>query len=134
MARILVVDDDPGIRAAVRRMLAPLGHEVDEAENGNNAIRAYQRCPADFVLCDLFMPEKCGIEVLCELPRAYPEARVVAMSGGGFGGKLDMLPTALAHRAASILYKPFEQVDLLRAIHQASSAILAHGRNHSAPA
>lgn len=60
MPRILIVDDDANLRAAIRRMLAPLGFELDEAANGRDArdaLRARSARPADLVLCDIFMPE-----------------------------------------------------------------------------
>ena len=56
----------------------------------------------------MFMPEKDGLEVLRELAREFSGGRVVAMSGGGFRGTMNLLPMAQSLGAAAVLYKPFE--------------------------
>jgi CheY-like chemotaxis protein len=121
MPRILVVDDDPNLRAAIRRMLEPEGFEVEEASDGWDALRAFRARPADLVLCDVFMPEMDGLDVLRELAREFSGARVVAMSGGGFRGTMNLLPVAQHLGAAAVLYKPFERAELLTVVRQALS-------------
>ena len=121
MPRILVVDDDPNLRTAIRRMLEPEGFEIEEASDGRNAMRAFRARPADLVLCDVFMPEKDGLEVLRELAREFSGARVVAMSGGGFRGRMNLLPMAQGLGAAAVLYKPFERAELLTVVLQSLS-------------
>src|ERR1700724_2876572 len=106
MPRILVVDDDPNLRTAIRRMLEPEGFEIEEASDGRNAMRAFRARPADLVLCDVYMPEKDGLEVLRDLAREFSGGRVVAMSGGGFRGTMNLLPMARILGAA-VLCKPF---------------------------
>jgi CheY-like chemotaxis protein len=118
MPRILVVDDDPKLRTAIRRMLEPDGFDIEEASDGRNAMRAFRARPADLVLCDVFMPEMDGLEVLCELAREFSSARVAAMTGGGFGGRMNLLPMAQALGAAAVLYKPFERAELLTVVRQ----------------
>jgi CheY-like chemotaxis protein len=121
MHRILVVDDDPNLRTAIRRMLEPEGFEIEEASDGRNAMRAFRARPADLVLCDVFMPEKDGLEVLRELAREFSGARVVAMSGGGFRGTMNLLPMAQGLGAVAVLYKPFERAELLTVVRQSLS-------------
>ena len=118
MPRILVVDDDPNLRTAIRRMLEPEGFEIEEASDGRNAMRAFRARPADLVLCDVFMPEKDGLEVLRELAREFSGARVVAMSGGGFRGTMNLLPVAQALGAVAVLYKTFERAEILTVVRQ----------------
>jgi CheY-like chemotaxis protein len=125
MPRILVVDDDPNLRTAIRRMLEPEGFEIEEASDGRNAMRAFRARPADLVLCDVFMPEKDGLEVLRELAREFSGARVVAMSGGGFRGTINLLPVAQGLGAAAVLYKPFERAEILTVVRQSLSPALA---------
>lgn len=114
--RVLVVDDDPALRAAIRRMLTAVAVEVVEAGDGDEALRLLSREPADVVLCDMFMPNRDGIEVLRAMRERFPGVRAVAMSGGGFGGTVDMLPVARALGAAAVLPKPFTQAAALEAI------------------
>jgi CheY-like chemotaxis protein len=118
VARILVVDDDANLRSLLRTLLEDAGFTVIEATNGGAAIQAYRRQPADVVLCDLFMPDRDGLEVIRDLREAFPEVKIISMSGGGFGNSVDMLPVAKHFGAAEILYKPFEQEDVLAAIHR----------------
>jgi CheY-like chemotaxis protein len=121
MIRILVVDDDQKLRAAIRRMLEPEGFEIEEASDGRDAMRAFRARPADLVLCDVFMPEKDGLEVLRELAPEFSGARMVAVSGGGFRGTMNLLPVAQYLGAAAVLYKPFERAELLTVVRQSLS-------------
>lgn len=61
--RILVVDDEPLVRAALRRYLAALGHEIHEAETGERALQILAREIPDVVLLDIVMPGMSGYEV-----------------------------------------------------------------------
>jgi CheY-like chemotaxis protein len=120
MPRILIVDDDANLRVAIRRMLAPLGFEIDEVSNGREAQRAFRSCPADLILCDIFMPEQDGLELLRELSRQFVGVKVISMSGGGtLRHTLDLLPIARSLGAVGVLHKPFEQAELLRAVKHA---------------
>ncbi len=116
--RILVADDDERVRAALRAMLEAAGYEVVEAADGAEAVRAFRRAGADVVFCDLFMPGRDGLEVIGELRRQAPVVKVIATSGGGFGGTVDMLPAARMLGAAATLLKPFTRAEALAAIEE----------------
>src|SRR5262249_4669140 len=64
----LLVIGDPGMHFYLCSVLGPAGHDVGEAADGREARRAYERRPADLVLCDLFKPEKDGLETIREAP------------------------------------------------------------------
>jgi CheY-like chemotaxis protein len=109
MAYILVIDDDPQVRLLIRLSLEEAGHEVAEASQGNEGTRSYAKRPADLVLCDLFMPEKEGLETIRELRSRYPDVRVIAISGGNPRcAGIDFLPIARSLGALAVLPKPFE--------------------------
>jgi CheY-like chemotaxis protein len=116
MAHILVVDDDEQLRLLARRILEHAGHEVTEAANGGQALKHYRRVGAELVLCDIFMPEREGLETIRELRRCCPTVKIVAMSGGMPGGGMDFLPVARRFGAAQVLAKPFGRAALLQAI------------------
>ena len=119
MPRILVVDDDSNLRAAIRRMLEPLGFEIEEAANGRDAMKAFRASPSDLVLCDVFMPEQDGLEVLRDLANEFAGVKVVAMSGGGeFHGTVNLLPLATFLGAVAVLHKPFKQAELLKVVRE----------------
>jgi DNA-binding response OmpR family regulator len=118
MARILVVDDDHVLRGALRMFLEAAGYDVIDAADGDAALRLYGEQGADLVLMDIFMPELDGLEVIRAMHAAIPRPQIVAMSGGGRFGQIEILKTAAAFGAALTLRKPFESRDLLAAIRE----------------
>jgi CheY-like chemotaxis protein len=116
MVRILLADDDAKVRAAVRMMLEEADFEVVEAKDGEELVHMFYSQPADLILCDLFMPVKEGLEAIQELNREFFGVKIIAMSGGGFKGAVDLLPAARHLGAAEVLYKPFDQLTLLTVI------------------
>jgi len=84
--RILVVDDEPKLGAAVRRMLSA-EHEVLAVTSARDAIgRVSKGERFDIILCDLMMPEMTGMDLHAELLRLAPEQaeKVIFMTGGAF--------------------------------------------------
>lgn len=114
--RILVTDDDETVRQATLDILRHEGYEVAGARDGYELLRAYRDQAADLVLCDLFMPGKDGLEVIGELLRNFPQARIIAMSGGGDIGVLSVLQMARILGAKDILAKPFGREKLLEMV------------------
>jgi PAS domain S-box-containing protein len=82
-ARILVVDDEPAIRTLLRSMLEPVGYEVNEASDGNQALAAVERFDPHLVITDLVMPHKEGIETIAAIRQSRPSVRILAFSGQG---------------------------------------------------
>lgn len=84
-ARILVVDDDPKVRAVLERVLLKDGHTIETAENGHAALAAIERRPPDVILTDVTMPGMDGFE-LCErlkmdvVTRLIPVVMVTGLS------------------------------------------------------
>lgn len=113
MARILVIDDEEPVRAMIRQMLERAGHGVEEAEDGEAGIRAYRAHPCDLVITDILMPKKGGLVAIKEMREAFPDARVIAISGGGRTGRLSFLSTARTFPGVRTLKKPFRRSDLL---------------------
>jgi CheY-like chemotaxis protein len=81
MARILVVDDDKAIRLLLRAVLERRGYAVVEAGNGDEGLRCYQAEPTDLVITDIQMPVMDGLQMIRELRCAFPEAKIIAISG-----------------------------------------------------
>ncbi|MCC7384233.1 MAG: response regulator [Deltaproteobacteria bacterium] len=80
---VLVIDDEPWVRATTRRMLEHLGYAVLEAEDGPNGLSLFEERARDIaaVLLDLTMPRMDGEEVLHELQQIRPSVPVVVSSG-----------------------------------------------------
>src|SRR5688572_1320370 len=104
---ILMIDDNAELRDLLQDALTKLGYVVTSAANGAEAFRAIAANRFDVVITDMLMPEKDGIEVIGELKRKQPEARIVAMSGGGRGSRDHYLQTAKGLGAHAVLGKPF---------------------------
>jgi CheY-like chemotaxis protein len=117
MARILLIEDNDGLRPLLRITLEVAGHEVAEACNGDEGLRLYRECPPDVVVCDLFMPEKDGLETIREL-RASGDVKIIAISGDGMMASGGMLDIARALGAAKTLSKPVYAETLLEALEE----------------
>ena len=78
---ILVVDDEPHIRKYVSLILKQMGvTQIFEAENGEDAVVAYQRDKPRLVLMDVNMPRIDGLQALRQLKEIDPECRVVMLT------------------------------------------------------
>jgi CheY-like chemotaxis protein len=112
--RVLVVDDDLGVRSVCATLLSVLGCDVLEAAHGKEALDLLVRDaePCDVVLLDLEMPGMHGSEVLRFLRRARPDVRVAMMSGRPGAD----LARFLAMGASALLEKPFRLMDLDRVL------------------
>jgi DNA-binding response OmpR family regulator len=111
--RVLVIEDNPGLRDLVRLTLESTGHEVLTATHGAEGLAYLGEHAVDLVITDLFMPEMDGIEVIAALRRRFPGVKVVAMSGRP---GVDYLTVARELGAARILRKPFAMDELLSAV------------------
>jgi DNA-binding NarL/FixJ family response regulator len=80
---VLICDDNEPMRALLRVVveLRPSLRVVGEAVDGHDAIREATRLQPDVILLDLAMPRRTGLEVLPELRRIAPEARIIVFSG-----------------------------------------------------
>jgi CheY-like chemotaxis protein len=110
---VLIVDDDPVIRALIHQILEPLGCDIAEAPNGRVACEMCIASRPTVVVLDLVMPEQEGIETLRVLRREVPGIRIVAMSGA-LGGTF--LRPAKLLGADAVLAKPFRPQELIDTI------------------
>ena len=80
VGRILVVDDEEGVRTFVAEALERSGHEVVQAADGAAALRAAREEPFDVVLTDLRMPEMDGMTVVRTLRTEQPDVEVIVLT------------------------------------------------------
>jgi len=107
MAKVLVVDDDARIRAAVRRTLVPIGHEVWDVPGGTEALHLLDLVPFDLVITDVYTDAVDGIELLTRIQQKGLRVPIVVISGGGYASADDVLDMAKNCGAAATLDKPF---------------------------
>lgn len=115
--RVLVVDDEPDIRATVQAMLEIEGYLVEQAANGADALAVIEREPPDLVILDMRMPVLDGWAFSTELRRRGHEIPVVVMTAAR-----DAARWATEIAAAAFVAKPFRFDDLLGAVERARSA------------
>ncbi|CAP45060.1 response regulator [Bordetella petrii] len=129
MARILVVDDEVGIRELLSEILYDEGHTVELAENAAEARAARLRTRPDLVLLDIWMPDTDGVSLLKEWgSQGLLDMPVIMMSGHA---TIDTAVEATRIGAMDFLEKPITLQRLLKTI----AAGLARGRApHPAPA
>lgn len=114
-SRVLLVDDDPTVLRAFRRVLQAQ-HEIVTARDGAEALRlVLQGAPVDAIICDIGMPKLDGPAFFSELFELRPQLmpRVVFCTGGVPNEKTQRL---LDRLQAPLLFKPVAAADLLRAI------------------
>lgn len=116
MNKVLIVDDEPRVRNALREVLLKEGFDVEEASDGQKGMVLWRNNPAAILLIDIFMPDKEGIETIMELKRSWPKAKIIAMSG-----QPDMLIAAKLLGADKTLVKPIHRQCLFDAIHSVLS-------------
>jgi len=121
MARILIVDDDPGVRDVLRRILVREGHEVTEEPDGQQALRALKASDTvlpDVIITDVYMPEMDGIEFLIHLSEVAPGIPAITTSGGGLLGDTNVLGDTRHFGAVATLPKPFTSSDVRQVLNQ----------------
>ena len=114
--RILIVDDDEPMRRALSRTLRGNGYEVDEASDAREALSAIDRQAPDLILTDIMMPGGDGVELINAIRGRAPRPGILAMSGRGSMGALDLLHLAEKLGADLSLNKPFSTDELLLAV------------------
>jgi len=119
MARILLIDDSLSLRRMARRALEEVGHDVVEAEDGNTALRLFAGLQPDLVVSDVFMPGMNGIELFIRIREAFPEVRLIMVSGGGSIEQSGVLEASSSLGAVGTLDKPFTAEALQECVRRA---------------
>jgi two-component system response regulator AtoC len=116
VSRVLIVDDEPGLRQSLGLLLGDAGYEVAAESDGRRALERATAEPFDLVLCDVRMPKLSGLEFL----RAYRDrggtALVIMMSA--YGGE-DAALAAMKEGAYDYVPKPFRPDEVVLALRKA---------------
>lgn len=115
-AKILLIDDDPFVRNALKAMLEYVGHEVVTVDGGQEGIDRFDAEPFALVVTDLGMPGLSGWEVAAAVKQKRPVVPVMLITG--WGREID-LDDAKARGVDFVLAKPFELSQVTNAIAEA---------------
>jgi len=114
--KILVIDDDAGLRKSVSLILADADHEVATAEDGERGLSAAAEFDPDLILCDVRMPEVDGLEFLSRYGESEGRALVMMMTAYG---SIDLAVEAMKRGAYDYIPKPFGAEELVLTIRKA---------------
>jgi CheY-like chemotaxis protein len=125
-ARILIVEDHPTMREAMRLVLEGEGYRIDEAADGRTALDAIRSDPPDLVFLDLNIPGATGADVLASVKGdpSTANTRVIVVTATGEEGR----PEAVRLGADEYFTKPFSPTALLRTVER----VLAGGATQGA--
>lgn len=116
MAKILVIDDQRGIRATLKDILEMEGHTVALAEDGAKGVETFGGGAFDLVLTDIKMPAMDGMEVLTKVTESRPDCPVIMISGHG---DIDTAVESIKRGAYDFIQKPLDLNRLLITIKNA---------------
>lgn len=120
--KILIIDDDELIRMTCRNILKKEGYNILEAGNGNTGVDIFRSENPDLVITDMLMPDKEGLETISEIKAINPNAKIIAISGGGNTQNMSFLQLARKIGADRALKKPIKANELIATV----KATLSH--------
>ena len=116
--KVLVIDDQAGIRSFLRMVLVSVGYEVLEADNGEQALKNLNGDVVDLILVNLEIPSLQDVEKIRVLQKRHPELKVIAMAEA-FGN--DFLRAAEQLGAQATLAKPIRADQLLETLRRTTT-------------
>jgi len=119
--KILLVDDEEGIRKVLKITLESAGYDVCLAPDGETGLTVFVREEPGIVITDIKMPGIDGIELLKRIKNLNPDTEVIMITGHG---DMDLAVKSLQYEAADFITKPIDSQDLESAIKKAQDRIL----------
>ncbi len=116
MDKILVVDDEKGVRHSFKKILGRKGYDVITANNGVEAIEQTGKESPILVIMDVSMPAMDGLETLQKLKSVYPDLTIIMMTAHSTS---DRAITAMKFGAYDYLTKPFDNTRLISLVEKA---------------
>lgn len=118
---VVIAEDNDMMRSLLRAMLR--GDEYDvigEARNGIAAVDMVNRLKPDIVCMDVIMPEKNGIDALCEIKAALPETEVIMVTGNS---DPETVQESIQNGASGFIIKPFNAARVLDTLSKAGNRV-----------
>lgn len=111
--RVLVVEDEPVVRAVLRRILKEAGHDVVEADSEWSALESCLGRRIDLVILDVDLKGKDGIGAMAGIRQLQPDVPIIVVSGGDRGDILDRIESKRLGSRIWWLGQPFVREELL---------------------
>jgi DNA-binding NtrC family response regulator len=116
MARILIVDDEKGVRRSIAIAFQFSGHQVEEAATGEEALQLVQKDIFDLVITDLVMEDIDGLELIKKIKALCPTSSIIMMTAYG---SIDSAVRAIKLGASDYITKPFTDDQIILAADKA---------------
>jgi signal transduction histidine kinase/CheY-like chemotaxis protein len=118
--RILVVDDDDGVRRFIVECLETLGYEVDQAAGGREALARLDDARPALLIVDYAMPGLTGVDVIHRVRERFPGQRIILSTGFA-----DMAAVEAVMEPENVLRKPFRIAELAAAVNASLETVAA---------
>lgn len=116
MARILIVDDEKGVRRSIAIAFEFSGHQVEEAATGEEALQLVQKDIFDLIITDLVMEDIDGLELIKKIKALCPTSSIIMMTAYG---SIDSAVAAIKLGASDYITKPFTEDQITLAAEKA---------------
>lgn len=126
--KVLVVDDEPGMRLTLEGIIEDEGYDVIGASDGYQAIEMARETPFDLIFMDMKMPGIDGVDTYREIKKVRPRSVVFMMTG--FVAE-ELVKDALQEGAYAVIYKPFEAervIEIVRSILKTNVVLVVDDR------
>jgi CheY-like chemotaxis protein len=114
MQRILVVDDDHLVADTLALIFRKSGFDAEAAYSADEALESARLSNPDLLLCDVTMPGRDGLALVCDITRELPSCRIIVLTGFYSNLKSVREQSNRLARPVGILTKPCQPTDLLR--------------------
>ncbi|CAB5163776.1 Two-component system sensor histidine kinase [Olavius algarvensis associated proteobacterium Delta 3] len=118
--KLLLVDDEEGIRKVLNISLQDIGYRVFLAKDGSEALELFRKEEPAIVLTDIKMPGMDGVELLRRVKRERPDTEVIMLTGHG---DMDLVVKSLKYEATYFITKPVDNVIMEAALERAEKQI-----------
>jgi DNA-binding response OmpR family regulator len=122
VAKILVIDDDPHVRREIVETLTTAGHDTFEAKDGRKGLDLFNVHRPELIVTDLVMPDKNGIELICELRAKACRVAIIATLNSGVPKSELYLRIAHELGADAAIAMPFDDTEFLNIVDKLLSA------------
>ena len=119
--RVLVVDDQRGMRLTLTGIFEDQGYEVTGVSDGYKAIEASRETSFDLIFMDIKMPGINGVQTCREIKKTSPDSVVVMMTGFAVE---ELVKEALEEGAFSVIYKPFDPEMVLKLVESVRRSVI----------
>ena len=126
--KIMVVDDDPGMRITLEGIIEDEGYDVVSAMDGHQAIQLAKENHFGLIFMDIKMPGITGVDAYREIKKISPQCVVVMMTGFSLSG---LIKEAMEEGAYAVVYKPFDMgqiIDIVQAVLKSTIILVVDDR------